>query len=484
MASQGTSFSFGSAVSATGSAFSDAFESYRRTQYLVAGSSVAPTSETDEEAEDEETGFRRGPLYDSDDEEVDADSEDGRGGSPQIRRREDSFVANLDWDEEGEGEPSHPQISVSPFSRPHLSSRRYDTQNTIQPTVRRPAELVKPPIRELRGNESSPLLSRKTSSIQAPLSFEEPAAKGYGTQAQDPNLLSPPQVPILRRRSSAASHKSKLQQYSFGGRSTYGQSLFNSIAILLGIGMLSEPLAFAYAGWGMGTVLIITYAMISCYTAKILARVILSDPRLRSYADIGRKAFGPKATVFISAMFCLELFAVTVVLVTLYADSLHSLVPKYSQDTYKLMGLLIFIPTVFLPLSLLSYTSILGIFSTVILVFVIFIDGFSKKTAPGSLWEPAPTSFGVKSFNKLGLAFGLFMAGFSGHPVIPSLARDMVDPSQFDHMINWAFTIATFIYTAIGAAGYLMFGDKVHDEVQVWAQHPTIDDDHRRLPGT
>lgn len=42
--------------------------------------------------------------------------------------------------------------------------------------------------------------------------------------------------------------------------------LFNSIAILLGIGMLSEPLAFAYAGWICGTLLIIFYGFITCYT--------------------------------------------------------------------------------------------------------------------------------------------------------------------------------------------------------------------------
>lgn len=166
-------------------------------------------------------------------------------------------------------------------------------------------------------------------------------------------------------------------------------------------------------------------------------------------------------------MFCLELFAITVVLVTLYADSLHTLMPEYSRTSYKIIGLLVFIPTVFLPLSLLSYTSILGIISTVMLAFVIFVDGFSKTEAPGSLWEPAETAFGCESLGKMGLAFGLFMAGFSGHPVIPSLARDMADPSQFDHMINWAFIIATFIYAAIGAAGYLMFGKAVHDEISV-----------------
>lgn len=41
----------------------------------------------------------------------------------------------------------------------------------------------------------------------------------------------------------------------------------------------------------------------------------------------------------------------------------------------------------------------------------------------------------------------------------------MIDPSQFDSMINWAFSIATLIYTIIGVTGYLMFGTDVSDEV-------------------
>ncbi|KJA26174.1 hypothetical protein HYPSUDRAFT_133333 [Hypholoma sublateritium FD-334 SS-4] len=251
------------------------------------------------------------------------------------------------------------------------------------------------------------------------------------------------------------------------GQSTFGQTLFNSIAILLGVGMLSEPLAFAYAGWGVGTLLIISYGFVACYTAKILARIILQDPRVRSYSDIGRKAFGPGVTPIISLMFCLELFAVCVILVTLYGDSLHALLPRYSSNSLKIWGLLVLIPTVFLPLSLLSYTSILGIMSTILMVVVIFIDGFTKAEAPGSLWEPLPTDIGVTNYRELGVAFGLFMAGFSGHAVIPSLARDMIDPTRFDSMINWAFVVATTIYTAIGFAGYLMFGNNVSDEISM-----------------
>ena len=44
----------------------------------------------------------------------------------------------------------------------------------------------------------------------------------------------------------------------------------------------------------------------------------------------------------------------------------------------------------------------------------------------------------------------------------------MIDPSQFDSMIDWAFTIATAIYTTIGVTGYLMFGNNVSDEVRTF----------------
>lgn len=64
-----------------------------------------------------------------------------------------------------------------------------------------------------------------------------------------------------------------------------------------------------------------------------------------------------------------------------------------------------------MPLSVLSYASIIGILSTLFLVAVMFIDGLSKPEAPGSLWDPADTSLNIASIGELGLSFGLFMAG-------------------------------------------------------------------------
>lgn len=119
----------------------------------------------------------------------------------------------------------------------------------------------------------------------------------------------------------------------------------------------------------------------------------------------------------------------------------------------------------FLSLSRLSYSSILGILSTT-----------------GSLWDPAETTMGFSSWSNLGIAFGLFIAGFGCHPLVPSLARDMIEPHKFERMINLAFVcvslgtsaqndiddaqaIATAIYALLAVAGYLMFGNAVSGEV-------------------
>ncbi|KAF8167933.1 transmembrane amino acid transporter protein-domain-containing protein [Crassisporium funariophilum] len=457
MASFSTSF-IGSASSVSARSVRDAIQSYRRAQYLVAGSTVASASESDLGPQEDEEAQSVHDYFTEDS----VDDDEVEGITPTATRpRNDSFVGQLDWDEDYDAE------------RPGLR-REQDTASTHVERFTHiprhsPRTLLAPPILQTP-REDTPLLHKKISfSATPPVRrnvIESPKNDSYNLQPELGLYLTPP-PPVQRRLSSTSAASAKGVRYNFRGKSTFGQTLFNSIAILLGIGMLSEPLAFAYSGWAVGTFLIMSYGLVACYTAKILARIILPDPRLRSYSDIGRKAFGPGATPIISLMFCLELFAVSVILVTLYGDSLHSLLPQNPSSTYKVWGLFLLIPTVFLPLSLLSYTSILGIISTILLVFVIFIDGFSKPDAPGSLWSAAETNFGVKSYNKLGIAFGLFMAGFSGHAVIPSLARDMIDPTRFDEMINWAFVVATCIYTIIGYAGYIMFGNHVSDEVSM-----------------
>lgn len=122
------------------------------------------------------------------------------------------------------------------------------------------------------------------------------------------------------RKGSLISLRKKVRGHE-PGTSTYGQTLFNTVAVLVGVGLLSESLAFYYAGWIMGTVLLVYFALLTNYTsvrhfcldltfwthvvdlslafilsqsAKQLAAIIRTDPSLKSYSDIARKAFGAK----------------------------------------------------------------------------------------------------------------------------------------------------------------------------------------------
>lgn len=62
--------------------------------------------------------------------------------------------------------------------------------------------------------------------------------------------------------------------------------------------------------------------------------------------------------------------------------------------------------------------------SIVLLLSVILFDGFYKQEAPGSLLHPAPTSL-TPHWPAVPLSFGVMLAGFAGHAIVPSLYRDM-----------------------------------------------------------
>lgn len=44
------------------------------------------------------------------------------------------------------------------------------------------------------------------------------------------------------------------------------RQLFNAVAVLVGIGILSLPLAFAYAGWIGGTIMLLGFGYLTCHT--------------------------------------------------------------------------------------------------------------------------------------------------------------------------------------------------------------------------
>jgi vesicular inhibitory amino acid transporter len=148
------------------------------------------------------------------------------------------------------------------------------------------------------------------------------------------------------------------------GQSTLPQTVFNSINVLIGVGLLSLPMGFKYAGWICGMITLASCALVTSYTARLLAKCMELDPSLITFSDLAFISFGRNARIATSVLFTMELLAASVALIVLFADSLDLLFPGFLTVTeWKVVCSFIMIPLNFLPLRLLSFTSIIGIFS-------------------------------------------------------------------------------------------------------------------------
>lgn len=170
----------------------------------------------------------------------------------------------------------------------------------------------------------------------------------------------PDQQPLLVKH---IQHEDGTYEDVIVGQSTVPQTIFNSVNVLIGVGLLSLPLAMKQAGWLLGLLFLVYSAVTTSYTAKILAKCLDVDRSLVTYADLAYISFGHHARLVTSILFCLELLGACVALVVLFADSLHALVPALSILQWKIVCGVVLIPLNFLPLRFLSVTSILGIIS-------------------------------------------------------------------------------------------------------------------------
>ncbi|KAF2095159.1 hypothetical protein NA57DRAFT_45233 [Rhizodiscina lignyota] len=249
------------------------------------------------------------------------------------------------------------------------------------------------------------------------------------------------------------------------GQSTVPQTVFNSVNVLIGVGLLSLPLALRYSGWVIGMIFFLFSALGTQYTAKVLAKCLDVDSSLITFADLAFVSFGHSARVVTSIIFTIELVGANVALVVLFADSLDALIPGLDLLAWKLICGVILVPLSFLPLRLLSFTSIVGILCCFGIVLAVFVDGFIKPHQPGSLREPAKTYLFPENWGTVPLSFGLLMSPWGGHSVFPNIYRDMRHPNKYHRSVNITYVFTYLIDLAMAVAGLLMFGNLIRDEV-------------------
>ncbi|KAI1757793.1 transmembrane amino acid transporter [Xylaria castorea] len=250
------------------------------------------------------------------------------------------------------------------------------------------------------------------------------------------------------------------------GQSTLPQTVVNSTNVLIGVGLLSLPMGLKYAGWIVGVIALVLFALVTSWTARLLAKCMDLDSTIITFSDIAYISFGKKARVATAVLFTLELVAACVALIVLFADSLASLFPgTLSLTGFKIVCTLVLIPLQFAPLALLSVTSFVGIFCCLGIVVIVILDGLVKQTSPGSLIEPAATYLFPANWLTLPLSFGLLMSPWGGHSVFPNIYRDMRHPHKYKKAVGYTFSFTLLVDASVAIVGLLMFGDGVRDEI-------------------
>ncbi|KAG2222521.1 hypothetical protein INT45_012835 [Circinella minor] len=282
--------------------------------------------------------------------------------------------------------------------------------------------------------------------------------------------------PALSRHTTVASVLSQqlLQQHDMDPhqaqqqsqlKSTFLQSVFNAVNVLIGIGILALPLAFRCGGWLIGSFTFLFCALGTNYTAKIIVRCLDYAEGSSTYGDMGAAAFNESGRAWVSGVFIVELMTIGIAMVVLLGDGIQSFYPEIDLITVRIISFFLLTPTMFLPMRKLALTSLVGILACVCLLMTVTVDGFSKSTRPGSLLDPMETEIFPSELYNVPLTFGLAMAGFSGHAVFPSIYRDMEDPKQYEKMVDISYLVTVGAYTIMAVTGYLMFGLETMQEI-------------------
>lgn len=252
------------------------------------------------------------------------------------------------------------------------------------------------------------------------------------------------------------------------GQSTAPQTIFNSINILIGVGLLALPVGIMKAGWVIGVPLLACCCLTTYWSATLLSKAMDTDRTIMTYADLGYAAYGSMAKLFISLMFSIDLLGAGVSLIVLFSDSLYALLGDdtvWTKTRFKILSFFVLTPFTFLPLPILSVFSLFGIMSTISITLLVLICGFLKPDAPGSLISMMPSNMWPQSIPDFLLAIGILMAPFGGHAIFPNLKSDMRHPNKFTGTLFTTYSITLITDMSMGILGFLMFGAYCNNEI-------------------
>lgn len=242
---------------------------------------------------------------------------------------------------------------------------------------------------------------------------------------------------------------------------TFSQAVFSVLNILMGVGLLSIPLALTKSGWA-GLLVLWLLGLVTNYTGKALCRCsrTIAEREGRAiedikYEDIAGAAFGEAGRRAVAAVMYTELIGTCALLLILEGDNLWNLLgSRIAADASAavVVASALVVPTVWAPnVASLSFLGLCGFAATLTVSAVLAFTLATGNYAPGATtalveWGTMPLIFGIMAFV------------YAGHAVFPAIQASMREPERFPAVLNAAYGIVAALCTFLGAAGYYMYG--------------------------
>lgn len=218
--------------------------------------------------------------------------------------------------------------------------------------------------------------------------------------------------------------------------------------MISGVGIISMPYALASGGW-LSISLLFVIAISCCYTGMLVKRCLDMDPEIRTFPDIGQRAFGDKGRLIVSIAMNSELYLVVTGFLILEGDNLNKLVPNMQLDLagltiggttiFTIISALVILPSVLLEdLSMLSYVSASGALASSIFLLSLFWNG----TIDGTGFHAKGTIFRLSG---IPAAVSLYAFCYSAHPILPTLYNSMRNKSQFSKVSTYIAILVAFM---------------------------------------
>ncbi|KAK7311424.1 hypothetical protein RJT34_09559 [Clitoria ternatea] len=309
--------------------------------------------------------------------------------------------------------------------------------------------------------------SKMLKSLEESLRLKSKCMK-HKSQVNENSIVLPNCNICLEETKQCNCHHDDAQHDDSNANSSFIHAVINMVGMLIGLGQLSSPYAIEKGGWG-SVFLLMGLGVICAYSSHILGKCLEKNPKLRSFVDIGKHAFGSKGRFLAATIIYVEIFMALVS----YTISLHdNLIRVFvginlklhfakfsSSQLLTVVAILIALPSLWIrDLSSISFLSSAGILMS-LLIFVcvaataIFGGVQANHTIPFLQLHNIPSMS------------GLYVFGYGGHVVFPDLYKSMKDPSKFTKVSIVSFTVVTALYTTLGFLGAKMFGNDVKSQI-------------------